>query len=133
MKECPLAWSQCDGGVDGELERLWRNCAGLCWWCGGSLKKWQAAGHCLDRITSKRDHTPDNVQLACWPCNALKLSMGAETWGEWIEMKVKRYGRGKVPFDDIDGKRFRLAKPIDLSRFLICEYRQLPLALGGRR
>jgi hypothetical protein len=130
MRECPDAWAACIGGVDGELARLWDETNGKCHWCSCRLNEWQAAGHCLDRINSLTQHIPENVKLCCWPCNAQKGSMSPEAWAPIIEARVRRYGPGKVPHDAIDPKRFRRLQRLDLSEFLVCEYRQGSL-FGG--
>lgn len=130
MRECPDAWNRCDGGVDGELLRLWSETNGKCHWCGCRLTEWQASGHCLDRINSHVPHIPENVKLACWPCNSQKGSMNPEAWAPIIEGRVRRYGAGKVPHDAVDAKRYRRIERLDLSEFLICADQQLPL-FGG--
>jgi len=120
------AWESREGGLQAELMRIWKECGGVCRWCGGDPRTWAGGGHCLDRVDNRKPHYPWNVTIACWPCNCSRGSKNHSTFTIEAEGRLREYaihpsnpesGRGRVQWDVID-ERWKRRSPIDLTAFV---------------
>lgn len=90
-----------------------------CQTCGANVAEW-GGGYWVDRISSKRGYIESNCRPSCWGCNRTKSNRNPESADQEIDRHVARYGRGKVPWDEIDPhiKHTESTVP-DLSQFVI--------------
>jgi hypothetical protein len=71
-----------------------------CHTCGANVCEW-SGGYWVDRISNKRGYLAGNCRPCCWGCNRLKSNRNPESF-EWdVRAYVERYGRGRVPWDQI--------------------------------
>lgn len=100
--------------------------------CGVDVTEW-SGGYWVDRINSDRGYIPSNCRPCCWGCNILKQSRSPESAYQDIEHKVKQYGRGKVPWDQIHSranvKHISDAIP-NITEFIIEDSAQWSLGLA---
>ena len=115
-------WQREPGGIEGALQRKWIASRGMCSYCESDLHEWQIGGHCLDRVSSKAGHTPRNVVLCCWPCNAIKGSMNPTVWKQFVAWAKSIFPNNNIAWDEFDSKRFKRATKLDLSKYLIREF-----------
>lgn len=101
-----------------------------CRYCGAIVHDW-SEGYWLDRVDSKLGYLESNVHVCCYPCNWTKSNRNAADWRREIDRLVKKWGRGKVPWQEID-PRFRRAVP-DLTPFVVMQSKQLPLFNAEQR
>ena len=72
-----------------------------CSYCGGTVYEW-GSGYWIDRIDSAHGYAlRRNCATCCWPCNRLKSNFTPSYAAEQIEAQVRRWGRGRVPWQTI--------------------------------
>jgi len=72
-----------------------------CWTCGADVTEW-GGGYWVDRVSSKRGYLASNCRPCCWGCNHLKSNRNPESADQDISRYVEKYGRGRVPWDEIN-------------------------------
>ncbi len=102
------AWTKFQRTIRAEgIEHLWTRGAYLemmgtfaCDTCGCRISDW-AEGHGVDRISSSRGHIPGNCRPCCWGCNHAKRNRSPESFQHEVDGLIKRYGRGRIPWDAV--------------------------------
>lgn len=103
---------------------------GECDYCGNDLRLW-GKGHKIDRIDSKRGHTPDNCRPCCSGCNWAKGSQDPNAWAHQIADILSRYPRGKVPWQTINPKGPAPVRIDDLSPYIANHQLDFRRMVGG--
>lgn len=104
---------------------------GECHYSGSALRVW-GGGHWIDRISNARPHTPANCVPCCWPCNRRKSSRNPEAATREIEALVLRYTRGKIPWDEVDGRKPYASRRPSLADYVVLPSEcQLALDIGA--
>ncbi len=89
-----------------------------CFTCGADVTNW-GGGYWVDRISSKRGYIPGNVRPCCWGCNNFKSNKNPESADQVIQFHVNKYGRGNVPWDEINPQIKHTAETVpDLSEYV---------------
>lgn len=89
-----------------------------CKWCGGDVSAW-SSGYWIDKIDPNRGYKPDNCLPCCWPCNSEKSNRNSEVFAGYVDSLLKKYGRGKVPWQVISPKFKRADESIpDLTPYV---------------
>ena len=133
------AWISAHGGVDVGLCRYWLDQNGSaddepfrvpkCRYCPGRLGVWimsharfGGGGSFLDRENNLVPHTPENVVLACIPCNIERNATDIGEWWHTVDDRNRRHPNGWDAIRAKD-KRFKPAEQLDLSAH-VCGWRQ---------
>lgn len=74
-----------------------------CWYCGNDVTEW-SQGYWVDKQSASRGYEPSNCVPCCKPCNFEKCNRNSEAWHNMIQNLLKRYPRGRVPWNEISPK-----------------------------
>lgn len=103
-----------------------------CHWCGNPVDEW-SQGYWVDKLSASRGYESTNCVPCCWPCNEEKSNKNPEAWHAQIADVLRRYPRGKVPWNELSPKHRHVSQVVpSLNEYVIREDDRQQTIFGGR-